>query len=392
MPDLKNVISYIVKTVRLEFQRSLFVILKNVSIFHSIIVFTIVALISKRGFMNENNKIQKLKLDEDKISENSEPFTLLIDGFNRELVTADNFINDVVKILEKNAGELAQIQNLGTKSYRLVVDASDELLEKIDEGSIKLTSDRFGNIYAQINNSGKFGKKLPIKREDITGDIDFVDIARSLQLKAIQNQLEDLANQILVIDGRVKEVLQGQQNDRIGLFESGMSLYLEAREIEDEQLHNLLVAQSQRALSDAVAQLSLEMKSAISYLESGQYNKYKKQREEFINEKMVIINRCFPIIHQASIAKAAIYFDCGESRAMLSSLKSYSKLIEETVGKSAGLLSECDVLDDGTEKGIWKSRAKLILDVEDSTKVLLGPESAFYLEPVIEEDENHEVC
>ena len=77
---------------------------------------------------------------------------------------------------------------------------------------------------------------------------------------------------------------------------------------------------------------------------------------------------------------------------MLSSLKSYSKLIEETVGESAGLLSECDVLDDGTEKGIWKSRAKLILDVEDSTKVLLGLESAFYLEPVIEEDENHEVC
>ena len=98
--------------------------------------------------MNEDNKIQKLKLDEDKISDNSEPFTLLIDGFKRELVIADNFINDVVKILEKNAGELAQIQQLGTKSYRLVVDASDELLEKIDEGSIKLTSDRFGNIYA----------------------------------------------------------------------------------------------------------------------------------------------------------------------------------------------------------------------------------------------------
>lgn len=116
MPDLKKVISYIVKTVRLEFQRSLFVILKNVSSFHSIIVFTIVALISKRGFMNENNKIQKLKLDEDKISENSEPFTLLVDGFNRELVTADNFINDVVKILEKKCRGIGSDSKAGNEN------------------------------------------------------------------------------------------------------------------------------------------------------------------------------------------------------------------------------------------------------------------------------------
>lgn len=312
-------------------------------------------------------------------------------GIKRELAAADDFISDVVRTLEKNSGELAQVAEMSKKGYRLVVDASDGLLEKIADGSIKLTTDKLGNTYAQINNSGKFGKKLPIKREDLAGEIDPVDAANSLQLKAVQNQLEDLAEQISVIDGKVKEVLRGQQNDRIGLFESGMALYLEAGEVEDGQLRKLLIAQSQRALSDSVAQLSLEMKGAIGYLEGGEYNKHKKKREELIAEKMDSINRCFPIIHRASVAKAAIYCEQGETRAMLSTLKAYSRLLEGTVGFSAGLLAECDSLDDGTEKGVWRSRAKLKLDIDDLCKAISAPETGLYLELATDEDGDDEI-
>lgn len=341
--------------------------------------------------MGKGAEIIKAQTGEIAVPEDDGPLSLLVKGLNRELSVADGFIEDVAKTLEKSSGELAQAYEMSKKGYRLVVDASDELLDKINDGSIKLTTDKLGNTYAQINNAGKYGKKLPIKREDIGGDIDPVDAANSLQLKAIQNQLEDLACQISVIDGRVREVLQGQQNDRIALFESGMSLYLEAREIEDPQLRKLLVSQSQRALSDSIAQLSLEMKCSIAYLENGEYNKHKKKREELIREKMDSINRCFPIIHQASIGKAAIYCEQGETRAMLSSLKSYSELIEGTVGASAGLLAECDTLDDGTERGVWRSRAKLQLDVDGLSKAISAPEMVLCLEPVTDEDGENEI-
>ncbi len=342
--------------------------------------------------MNENAEIVKAQSNEIAIPEDGGPLSLLVKGFNRELAVADSFIEGAVRSLEKNSGDFAQALEMSKRGYRLVVDASGEMLAKIDDGSIKLTTDKFGNTYAQINNAGKFGKKLPIKREDIAGDINPVDAANSLQLKAIQNQLEDLASQISVIDTRVKEVLQGQQNDRIALYESGMSLYLEAREIDDDQLRRLLVSQSQRALSDSVAQLSLEMKSAIAYLEAGEYNKHKKKRQELISEKMDSINRCFPAIHQASISKAAIYCEQGENRAMLSSLKSYSKLIEATIGRSAGLLAECDASDDGTDRGVWRSRAKLQLDVDSLSKAISAPETVLYLEPITDEDDDNEAC
>ena len=110
-----------------------------------------------------------------------------------------------------------------------------------------------------------------------------------------------------MIDGRVKEVLRGQQNDRIGLFRSGMSLYLEAREVSDEGLRKLLVTQSLRALSDATAQLDLELQEDVAYLANGEYRKAKAKRTELIDEKMASINRCFPVLHQASVARAAIY-------------------------------------------------------------------------------------
>ena len=198
------------------------------------------------------------------------------------------------------------------------------MLRAIDRGDIKLTTDKLGNTYAQIKQtSGEFGKKLPIKKEEFSQGIDPIQAANAMQMKALQEQLDEISGQITVIDGRVKEVLRGQQNDRIGLFNSGMALYLEAREISDENLRKLLTAQSLRALSDAAAQLDLELQENVSYLANGEYEKSKGKRTQLIDEKMASINRCFPVLHQAYIARAAIYCEQGEIKAMASALESY---------------------------------------------------------------------
>ena len=57
-----------------------------------------------------------------------------------------------------------------------------------------------------------------------------------------------------------------------------MSLYLEAREVSDEGLRKLLVVQSLRALSDATAQLDLELQEDVAYLANGEYRKAKGRR------------------------------------------------------------------------------------------------------------------
>lgn len=235
--------------------------------------------------------------------------------------------------------------------------------------------------------NGRYGEKLPIKREEFSQGIDPVQAANAMQVKALQEQLDEIAEQITVIDGRVKEVLRGQQNDRIGLFHSGMSLYLEAREVSDEGLQKLLISQSLRALSDAAAQLDLELQEDVAYLSNGEYKKAKGKRMKLIDEKMVSINRCFPVLHQASVARTAIYCEQGEVKAMASALEAYSRLIKQTVGSYAGLLAEFDTSDDGTDQGIWRSRAALQLDVSTLSKALSAPEKTFYLEAITDEKE-----
>lgn len=100
---------------------------------------------------------------------------------------------------------------------------------------------------------------------------------------------------------------------------------------------------------------------------------------------MAAINRCFPVLHQASITRAAIYCEQGEAKAMASALESYSHLINQTVGTNAGLLAEFDASDNGTAQGVWRSRAALQLDVSALSKALSSPEKTFYLEAVTTE-------
>jgi len=52
------------------------------------------------------------------------------------------------------------------KGYRYVVDATESTLEAIDNGKIKLSTDKSGKMFAQIREAnGQYGSKLPIKKE-----------------------------------------------------------------------------------------------------------------------------------------------------------------------------------------------------------------------------------
>ena len=319
------------------------------------------------------------------------PLAFFLNGIRNGVNKSNAAIKDIVHALERESSGFALAYKARNSDFRLVVDAPKNTLDAIANGDIKLTADRTGNTFAQLlDPNGRYGKKLPIKREDFSGGIDPVQAANAIQLRAIQGQLEDIAHQIAVIDVRVQEVLEGQQSDRLGLLQSGMRLYLQAREVDDDTLRKLLVSQALRALSDAEAQLELKMESDVKYLANGDYEHEKGKRTKLIDERMDSINSCFPAIHQASIARAAIFCEQGEPKAMAKSLETYSHFIKTTVGDNAGLLAECDRSDTGTEQGIWRSRAALQLDVSNLSEALALPEKHLYLKVSDEKDESHE--
>ena len=189
------------------------------------------------------------------------PVSLLSEGiqhsFNDAQIAADSIYNRIVENASIGSG-LSQMK----KTSHYVVEMSEDTMHKIDAGVLKLSTSKDGNTYAQLLDAdNKFGAKFPIKKEDVVAGFDPVQMTMALQMKAMQDQLENIAKQIQYIDHNVKEVLQGQQNDRIGMYYSGLSLYVEAKNIADAELRKNLIAQSLRALSDASFQIQLNMQN-----------------------------------------------------------------------------------------------------------------------------------
>lgn len=309
----------------------------------------------------------------------SYPIALLSNGLKRGIQEADDAVRDVYNAVAKVAPTGAQLTRL-KKETKYIVDISKDTMKAIESGKIKLTTNKKGEVFAQIlGEGGKFGKKLPIKKENLVVGIDPVTMAMAMQMKAMQDQMESIAEQINQIDKNVKEVKQGQQNDRIAQYYSGIALYVEACDVENDDLHKALIAQSLKALSDGLFQLRLNMQADIMYLQNEEYKDAKGKRTKLIDERMNSINQGFAYIHQTALLKAGIYCNEREYGAMSSVLDEYSYFIEKNIAANANFLAQCDVSDDGTARGAWQARAKLRLDTAEIKKQFSAKEKTLYL-------------
>lgn len=307
------------------------------------------------------------------------PMLLLSNGIKTSFEDAQNAAQDIYHAAIKNAPTGVQLMQT-KQTARYIVDMSEETMRDIDLGKIRLSMSKDGTkTYAQmLDGNGHFSTKFPIKKEDLVTGLDPVQLTMALQMKAMQEQLQDIADQIQFIDHNVKEVLQGQQNDRIGEYYSGVALYLEARNITDPELRKNVIAQSLRALSDASFKIRLNMQSDMNYLMSGEYKSFKGKRVQLIDEKMNSINKSFAIIHQTALLKAGIYCNEKEYSAMAASLEEYSNFIETNISNNAKYLSQFDHTDNGTDQGVWETRSTLRFDTS-SLKQLEEKEKVLYL-------------
>lgn len=308
----------------------------------------------------------------------SYPVTLISNGIKREQEKAQAVAQSIYRAVVKEMPTLTQVQQAMEKGCRYVVDAGESTIQAIESGALKLTQEN-GRTYAQLRVNGKYGSKLPIKKEVFRKGIDPTQMANALQMQALQDQVQSITNQLFLIDGSVREILRGQQNDRIGLYYSGLSLFLESKRLSNTGLRDALQAQALRSLTESTFQLKMTMQSDIQYLKQKEYEKSKGKRKELIVEHMNNINQSFAFIHQATMLRAGIYCDIGEYASMAHVIKEYSYFIDSVVVRNAKLLSQLDIHDDGTDAGLWASRKRLKLDVDDFCKALNNPTKTLYL-------------
>ena len=254
---------------------------------------------------------------------------------------------------------------------KYVLDISDDVAAKIDSGELQLVT--YGDeAFAQLRDeNGRFGKRLPIKKDLEEEGISVEQLQIALQMEAIKDQLKSIISGMKELEGYVKDVLEGQRNDRIGLYYSGISLYIEACATRDEYLRKQLTAQAIKSLNDANSQMIQEARSSIEYLVTKQFRK-SKDRMKKIEEQLSIIQQCSGAIFKASCMKAIVYYSCGEVDAMLVAIEEYGHFVENLIVPNVGELSELDSSVKLISKGPWMQIADTFSGCKDIRNQIAG--------------------
>ncbi len=188
----------------------------------------------------------------------------------------------------------------GETDSEFVLDIDEKTKQAIKNGEVKLVTSNTGEVFAQLRDeNGRFGKRLPIKEELKEEGISADQLQVAIQIDAIKNQLESIIEGMKEIEGKVTYVIQGQRNDRIGLFYSGLSLYVEAMNTNDPYLKRQLISQALKSISDANSQMIQEVRTNIEYLVNKKYMEQKKKTEE-IEKRLGIIHQCYEVVYRAA--------------------------------------------------------------------------------------------
>lgn len=267
--------------------------------------------------------------------------------------------------------------------YQYVLKIDQPLKKAIENGDVKFEKNVKGEMVAQLRRkNGHYGGRIPIEKELKEEGVSSANLEMAMQMEAIKQQLESIVETLKTIEGKVIEVIQGQRNDRIGLFYSGLSLFVEARDIQDPFLKKQITAQALKSLSDANAQMIQDMRTNIQYLVFEQY-KGSKHITQDIQEHLDVIHQCFDVIYRASFLKAAIYQQNHEIPAMLTAIEEYGRLVEKMIVPYVGKLSELDPTAQLFESSTWGSIAHTLSGCKKIKKQISSGELN-YLERVDE--------
>ena len=347
-----------------------------------IIGYVAVILITSMGFRKGKLMSETSSIDDKEPELNAESiaistFKSLIASRQRQ---AQNIIDKVSRVAFSAVNASTFVLKSQEPQIRYVLDMPKSVEEGLRTGILKLDDNKYGEMFAQLRGSnGKFGKKIPIREDLVKQGIDPIAAMNAMQLQSIQQQLTEIIEALEIISEDIAEVIKGQYNDRLGLYYSGLNLYLESQHIENENFKQLVASQSIKALSDGCAQMRLAMESDMRYLLEGKYKKKKGRSAVEIESRMANINQSFEAIHRCYVLKSAVYFDMGEMKAMLDTIDQYGKFLSSQIVPNAPKLREFDSSDVLLEGGAWEKRAKSFSAVAEIQK-RISSETVYYVE------------
>ena len=305
-----------------------------------------------------------------------------IDNFreinNKKQFQADDVINKFGDLVA-DALDAKKLKDSRTKDFKLVVDLTEKQKQQYLKGYLKLVKRASGEFVAMVRgDKGRFKELLTVSPEMAAAGIDPMALATAIQIKQIEEQLADIMDVLNDIGCKVKDVLKGQQNDRLSLFYSGMNLLMEADNTRDEVFRKLLFSQAIGSINESMAKLNREMQDAIDYLKNEKFRDRKKdEREALIEEKIKTIHQCFDIINKGALAKACVYYASNEVQAMLTALSEYETFLGKTIVPNAKMLGEYDENDKFLSEGIWGKRAQLLEGIQAKQKLTMFGDELF---------------
>ena len=317
------------------------------------------------------NKISKSKEINNCLALFDEQFTIadLHESFDQSEKEANGIIAKTKEVIYKATTKTEKSEE------KYVVQMNDDLKKRIDSGEVRLVKNKAGELLAQTRNSkGQFDKKLPIKKELQKQGISTRELEMALQMEAIKGQLENILDSLESLEGQIQDVIKGQRGDRIGLYYSGFSLYIESKTLQDQALQKELTAQALKSLSDANSQIIQDLRDNLEYLINREYEK-KKDKVKTIDVYITAIRQCYDMICKSYFVKAMIYQDNHELQAMLTTIHEYGRFVEKLIIPYVGELHEFDRGSKMLDSSSWKGIANTLTGCEALKEKLLSNNS-----------------
>lgn len=284
-----------------------------------------------------------------------------------------NNVLDKMAIVIRDLSVAEELTQDEEKDFRFVVNMSEDIKTAIKKGEIKLDyNKKTGELYAQLRENNKFGKKLSISEEVIEAGLEPSEVADAAQLQMIAEQLEKVVETLESIGEGVISILQGQENDRIAMYYSGQNLYLESRNIQDESLKKFIIAQAVQSLSEANAKMVQQVKADIKFLVEKQHIRQKGKSVKAINETVKSINKAFEIIYHSAVMKAGIYYENAEIPAMLTVMDEFGQFLNQLIIPYVPKLIEYDENISYFRGSVWEQRIDTLLEMDTLKNNLLN--------------------
>lgn len=298
---------------------------------------------------------------------------------------------DILMSLVESSPAVAELAKGLKKSERLQLVFSDEVKQKIADGTYKLMKrkDVDGIFKAVVvDKRGKTRAIADLQWEEIGKGVDPASMTAAMQGMAIQQQLRAISEQLQDMSAAMEDVLIGQHNDRLAMFLSGEAIYREALAASDISLQKSLTASAISALTNATASLQ----ASLVYEINSVCEKYDAEKGRFVGlkteklkEKMYLINSSFQTIHKATTLKAAIYYKEGEYQALSTVLTDYKGFLERSLPEEKAHVLYLADPNEKTFEGIWNIRQNELPVRIDNTRELLMQPQNYSLEMTKEE-------